>query len=74
MNLRPLARPLALALLLLTGWGTLFSSWLTYLEWRVINAWCQWCVISAVLVAILFVLALLDWREQREPSGEATPA
>ncbi len=68
------SRPLALALLLLTGWGTLFSSWLTYLEWRVINAWCQWCVISAVLVAILFVLALLDWREQREPSGEATPA
>ena len=60
------SRALALAMLLLTGWGVLFSGWLTYLEWRVINAWCQWCVISAVLVALLFVLALFDWREQRE--------
>jgi len=56
----------ALALLLLTGWGVVFSSWLTYLEWRVINAWCQWCVISAVLVAVLFLLALSDWRGQRQ--------
>jgi uncharacterized membrane protein len=60
------SRGVALALLLLTGWGVVFSSWLTYLEWRVINAWCQWCVISAVLVAVLFLLALSDWRGQRQ--------
>jgi uncharacterized membrane protein len=60
------SRGLALALLVLTGWGVVFSSWLTYLEWRVINAWCQWCVVSAVLVAVLFVLALLDWRDRRQ--------
>jgi uncharacterized membrane protein len=60
------SRRMALALLLLTGWGVVFSSWLTYLEWRVINAWCQWCVISAVLVALLFLLALFDWMDQRE--------
>jgi len=65
------SRGMALALLLLTGWGVVFSSWLTYLEWRVINAWCQWCVISAVLVALLFLLALFDWRDQRQV---ATPA
>ena len=59
------SRGLTLGLLLLTGWGVIFSSWLTYLEWRVINAWCQWCVVSAVLVAALFVLALFDWRDQR---------
>lgn len=60
------SRGVALALVLLTGWGVAFSSWLTYLEWRVINAWCQWCVISAVLVAVLFLLALVDWRDQRQ--------
>jgi len=65
------SRGLALALLLLTGWGVLFSAWLTYLEWRVINAWCQWCVTSAALVAALFLLASLDWRERR---GGTTPA
>ena len=59
------SRGLALGMLLLTGWGVVFSSWLTYLEWRVINAWCQWCVVSASLVAVLFVLALFDWRDQR---------
>jgi uncharacterized membrane protein len=59
------SRGLALGMLLLTGWGVVFSSWLTYLEWRVINAWCQWCVVSAALVAVLFVIALLDWRDQR---------
>jgi uncharacterized membrane protein len=57
---------LARALLVLTAWGLVFSSWLTYLEWRVINAWCQWCIVSALLVAALFLLALFDWRAQRE--------
>ena len=59
------SRGLTLGLLLLTGWGVIFSCWLTYLEWRVIDAWCQWCVVSAFLVALLFVLALFDWRDQR---------
>jgi uncharacterized membrane protein len=57
------SRRLSLAILLLTAWGVLFSSWLTYLEAQVIHAWCQWCVISACVVAAMFVLALLDWRD-----------
>jgi uncharacterized membrane protein len=59
------SRRLSIALLLLTGWGVLFSSWLTYLEKFRIHAWCEWCLASAGLVAILFVLALLDWRDAR---------
>jgi uncharacterized membrane protein len=59
------SRGLALALLLLTGWGLIFSAWLTYLELFVINAICQWCVVSAVLAVILFALSWLDWRETR---------
>lgn len=56
------SRALALALLVLTGWGVLFSAWLTYLELFVIHAICRWCVVSAVIAAVLFGLALWDWR------------
>jgi uncharacterized membrane protein len=50
------------ALLGLTGWGLVFSGWLTYLELFVINAVCMFCVISAILVVLLFVLSALEWR------------
>ncbi|HSV74784.1 MAG TPA: vitamin K epoxide reductase family protein [Chthonomonadales bacterium] len=42
------------------------SAWLTYMEAFVIQAWCQWCVMSAVLtVLILLAIAL----EKPEPVG-----
>ena len=56
---------LSLAMLLVTGWGALFSLWLTGLELFVIHAICQWCVGSAVIALSLFVVSLLDWREMR---------
>jgi uncharacterized membrane protein len=59
------SRPLALGMLALTGWGALFSLWLTYLELFVIRAICQWCVISAILAVGLMVVSYLDWRELR---------
>lgn len=59
------SRILPLVFLLLTGWGTLFSLWLTYLELFIIHAICQWCVVSAILATALFVVAYLDWREGR---------
>jgi hypothetical protein len=43
----------------------LFSVWLTYLELFVIHAICQWCVVSAILVTVLFVISVLDLREVR---------
>lgn len=43
--------------------GTLYSAYLTYLELAVIHAICPYCVISAVLVAMLFVLALIRLRQ-----------
>lgn len=55
------SRGLALSLLALTGWGVIYSAWLTYLELFVINAICRWCVVSAVIAAVLFALALSDW-------------
>jgi uncharacterized membrane protein len=38
--------------------GVLFSSWLTYLEAFVIHAWCQYCVISAILITLIFLASL----------------
>lgn len=40
----------------LAGAGFAFSVYLTYLELFVIDAICQWCVASAVLMTILFLL------------------
>ena len=41
----------------LVGFG--FSAYLTYLELFVIDAICQWCVASAVLMTILFGLNMV---------------
>lgn len=69
------SRRLTLTLLVLTGWGVLFSAWLTYLELFVINAICRWCVVSAVIAVVLFAIVLWDWRATRtETRTEATPA
>ena len=64
------SRRLSLGLVLLTGWGVIFSGWLTYLELFVIHAICRWCVVSAVLALLLFILAVLDWRATRQPSSD----
>ena len=45
--------------------GLIFSLYLTYLELFVINAICQWCVVSAVIVTIIFFFTVADWRETR---------
>ncbi len=61
-------RNFAQALTLMSGIGVLFSAWLTYLELFVIHAVCMWCVISAVIVTLIFFLSLRDLRERG--SGE----
>jgi uncharacterized membrane protein len=45
--------------------GVLFSAWLTYLELGVIHAICIWCVTSAVIVTVIFLVSLADLREIR---------
>ena len=46
------------SILLLAGLGLLFSIYLTYVELFVIYAICWWCVTSAVLTLLIFLLAL----------------
>lgn len=38
--------------------GVLFSAYLIYIEAFVIHAWCQWCMLSAWISVVLFVLAI----------------
>lgn len=47
----------ATAALTIAGFG--FSAYLTYLELFVIDAICQWCVASAVLMTALLVVAVM---------------
>lgn len=63
--------PLLLTLLIVTGWGVVFSAYLTYLELFVIHAICRWCVGSAVIAVILFALVLLEWLAARRLGGSA---
>jgi uncharacterized membrane protein len=57
------SRGVSLALVALTGWGVLFSAWLTSLELFVIHAICIWCVTSAIIVTLTFIASVLDFRE-----------
>jgi uncharacterized membrane protein len=50
------------AALLLSGGGVVFAAYLTWLELFVIHAICRWCVASAVIIVVVFALALLDHR------------
>jgi uncharacterized membrane protein len=61
-------------LAVMTGFGVLFSAWLTWLELFVIHAICTYCVISAVLVTILFIISLIDLREVKAMEDDALAA
>lgn len=48
-----------LALSLFSGIGLLFSLRLTYYELFELNAICQWCVVSQLVILAIFVLAVV---------------
>lgn len=60
----------ALALLAMTFGGTLFSIYLTYLEPFVIGATCLWCLASAVVMTLLFVLSIPYYWSRRYPESD----
>ena len=39
--------------------GVLFSAYLTFLEFYVINAVCPFCIISAIIILMLFILSII---------------
>lgn len=54
-------------LLVLSGGALLFTLYLKYLEFFVIHAVCRWCVASAVIVALIFTLSVVDRRQAALP-------
>lgn len=68
LGLQPsLVRSRLIALLLFGGAlaGTLYSGYLTYLEAMVINAWCRYCVASAILITIVLAATVPEVRRIR---------
>jgi uncharacterized membrane protein len=59
-----------LAMLGMTLFGTLYSIYLTYVEIWVIEAVCMWCLSSAVLIALLMILAVQPANEALDSLGE----
>jgi uncharacterized membrane protein len=59
------SRAVSWLLLGLSAVALAFSAWLTFLEAFVIQAWCQWCVISAILVTLISGAALPEAKRLR---------
>jgi uncharacterized membrane protein len=53
-------RRFALALLLMCAYAFGFSLYLTWVEAALIRAWCRWCVGSAIVATLLFLLSLAE--------------
>ena len=62
-----LVRSRAIALLLFGGAlaGTLYSGYLTYLEAMVIDAWCRYCVASAILITVVLAATVPEVKRIR---------
>ena len=59
------SRAVAWALVTFSGAGFAFSLWLTYVEAEILEAWCQWCVVSAILIGVIFLFSLPGLRASR---------
>ena len=59
------SRFVALALFGTAAVGVAFSAYLTYLSGTVIGAFCRWCLVSAVLITLIFLLSIPGLRAAR---------
>lgn len=49
-----------LALKILVAVASLMSIFLTYLQWRIIRAWCFWCLMSAFTIWLMGIIILVS--------------
>jgi len=68
-------RGISFMLVAMSGLGAAFAIYLTALELFVIHAICQWCVGSAIIIVLVFVASLMDFRygdsRAASPAGTA---
>ncbi len=50
------------ALFFIAAIGFAFSAYLTYIELFVLRAVCPWCVLSAILIAVIAILSAIEMR------------
>lgn len=55
-----LSTPLNQIVALCTGIALLMSARFFYLQWRVIRAWCFWCLLSALTILLMSLILLLS--------------
>jgi uncharacterized membrane protein len=55
-------RWIAVALVVLSGIGVGVSALLTYISSAVIGAYCRWCLVSAALITLIFLVSLAGLR------------
>ena len=63
------SRTVSAVLLAVAATGLIFSAWLTYLELFRIHAICMWCVISAIIVTLIFFVCVADYRGTLQESA-----
>jgi uncharacterized membrane protein len=61
-------RKLGLLIFLLADIAIAFTIYLTYLEAFVINAWCRWCIGSALIVTLIWIFSLPELLKLRRAS------
>jgi uncharacterized membrane protein len=62
---RPLADYCQLGVFGMALAGVVFAGYLTYLEFYVIHALCSWCLTSAALITLIWLLSMWTLREVR---------
>jgi len=50
----------SLIIKLSVAFGALLSLFFTYLQWRVIRAWCFWCLMSAFTIWLMGIIILVS--------------
>lgn len=50
----------SLAIKILIGIASVMSLIFTYLQWRVIHAWCFWCLMSAFTIWLMAIIILVS--------------
>jgi len=55
----------AVGAMLVSGAGILMSVWFVYLQGWVLDAWCLYCLVSALVTALFFILSLVLARTAR---------
>ena len=44
--------------------GVLYSIYLSYLEEFVLHAWCPYCILSAIVITVIFVISIIRLKEE----------